>query len=73
MRYDKFTAIDWTGWQPKERATLLFILRDGQALLIHKKRGLGAGKINAPGGRRSGDLASTAALTRAPVRTRRQQ
>ena len=38
-------------WQPKERATLLFVLRDGQALLIHKKRGLGAGKINAPGGR----------------------
>ena len=51
MRYSKFTEIDWTNWQPKERATLLFVLRDGQALLIHKKRGLGAGKINAPGGR----------------------
>ena len=51
MRYSKFSEIDWTNWQPKERATLLFVLRDGQILLIHKKRGLGAGKINAPGGR----------------------
>ena len=30
---------------------LLFVVRGGEALLIHKKRGLGAGKINAPGGR----------------------
>lgn len=42
--------IDWTTWQPKRRATLLFIVRDGHVLLIHKKRGLGAGKINGPGG-----------------------
>jgi len=51
MRYEKFCTIDWTAWQPKERATLMFILRDEQILLIHKKRGLGAGKINGPGGR----------------------
>ena len=51
MRYDKFSAIDWTAWNPKERATLMFILRDEKILLIHKKRGLGAGKINGPGGR----------------------
>lgn len=38
-------------WQPRERATLLFVVRDGQVLLILKKRGLGAGKINGPGGR----------------------
>ena len=31
--------------------TLLFVIRAGQILLIHKKRGLGAGKINGPGGR----------------------
>jgi 8-oxo-dGTP diphosphatase len=36
---------------PTERATLLFIIRDGCILLIRKKRGLGAGKINGPGGR----------------------
>ena len=43
--------IDWTRWTPQQRATLLFVLRDGEMLLIHKKRGLGAGKINGPGGR----------------------
>ncbi len=43
--------IDWRTWVPGERATLLFVLRDGHILLIHKKTGLGAGKINGPGGR----------------------
>jgi 8-oxo-dGTP diphosphatase len=38
-------------WRPQQRATLLFVVRDGRLLLIHKKRGLGAGKINGPGGR----------------------
>ena len=43
--------IEWEKWQPKERAVLCFI-RDGKRLmLIHKKRGLGKGKVNAPGGR----------------------
>ena len=49
--YSRFEEIDWPNWTPKERATLLFIRRDRQILLIHKKRGLGAGKINGPGGR----------------------
>ena len=44
-------VIDWTQWQPTEETSLLFAMRDDQVLLIHKKRGLGAGKINAPGGR----------------------
>jgi 8-oxo-dGTP diphosphatase len=43
--------IDWNAWVPTDRATLTFLVRDGQALLIRKKRGLGAGKVNAPGGR----------------------
>jgi 8-oxo-dGTP diphosphatase len=43
--------MDWTNWIPRERANLCFIVRDGRVLLIHKKRGLGAGKINAPGGK----------------------
>lgn len=43
--------IDWTSWRPVDRATLLFVVNDGQVLLIRKKRGLGAGKINGPGGR----------------------
>ena len=29
----------------------MFVIRDGKVLLIRKKRGLGAGKINGPGGR----------------------
>ena len=49
--HTNFNQIDWATWKPKERATLLFVIRDGQVLLIHKKRGLGAGKINGPGGR----------------------
>ena len=42
---------DWTTWQPRVRANLLFIVRDGKILLIRKKRGFGAGKINGPGGK----------------------
>jgi 8-oxo-dGTP diphosphatase len=44
-------AIDWNAWTPDDVATLLFILDGSRVLLIRKKRGLGAGKINAPGGR----------------------
>jgi 8-oxo-dGTP diphosphatase len=36
---------------PTDRATLLFVVREDRVLLIRKKRGLGAGKINGPGGR----------------------
>jgi 8-oxo-dGTP diphosphatase len=43
--------IDWKAWRPGEKATLLFVLDDGRILLIDKKTGLGAGKINGPGGR----------------------
>lgn len=43
--------MDWTNWTPLERATLCFIIKDGRVLLIRKKRGLGAGKINGPGGK----------------------
>jgi 8-oxo-dGTP diphosphatase len=44
-------SIDWLRWTPRDIATLLFVVRAGQVLLIRKLRGLGAGKINAPGGR----------------------
>ena len=47
----KLQDIDWNNWEPQQRATLVFVIRDGQVLLIRKKKGLGAGKINAPGGR----------------------
>jgi 8-oxo-dGTP diphosphatase len=45
------SPIDWTQWEGEMLATILFIIKDGQILLIEKKRGLGAGKINGPGGK----------------------
>ena len=44
-------SIDWGAWHPTNTAVLTFIRRDGQLLLILKKRGLGRGKFNAPGGK----------------------
>ena len=49
--YARLEDVTWATWCPHERATLLFVIREGQILLIHKKRGLGAGKIIGPGGR----------------------
>lgn len=43
--------VDWKNWDGKTKATLMFILQNEQMLLIHKKRGFGAGYYNAPGGR----------------------
>jgi 8-oxo-dGTP diphosphatase len=55
--------IDWTSWTPHERATLLFVRRDDEILLIRKKRGIGAGKINGPGGRiEAGESAAECAV-----------
>jgi 8-oxo-dGTP diphosphatase len=45
------SPIDWTSWSGEILATLMFVIKDGQVLLIEKKRGLGAGKINGPGGK----------------------
>jgi 8-oxo-dGTP diphosphatase len=47
----KVSEIDWSRWRPSDEATLVFVLRGGELLLMRKKRGLGAGKINGPGGR----------------------
>lgn len=52
---------DWG--EPVDRAVLCFIMRDGQVLLIEKKRGLGSGKVNAPGGRiEAGETPAEAAV-----------
>lgn len=42
---------NWATWEPRVRANLLFIVREEKILLIRKKRGFGAGKINGPGGK----------------------
>jgi len=47
----QLSDVDWDTWQAKDPATLVFVVRDGQVLLINKKTGLGKGKINAPGGK----------------------
>jgi hypothetical protein len=41
----------WQNWQPTMKASLCFVRQGGMVLMIRKKRGLGAGKINGPGGR----------------------
>ncbi len=53
MSYSRVSEIDWDAWSPTDRATLLFIVEQDarRILLIEKKRGLGAGKVNGPGGR----------------------
>ncbi len=57
------SPIDWTTWSGEMPATLVFIVKDGQILLIEKKRGLGAGKINGPGGKiEPGETALEAAI-----------
>ena len=65
MKADEMSVegIDWAAWKPTEYANLCFVMRDGQILLIRKKRGLGAGKINGPGGRlEKGETALAAAI-----------
>ena len=47
----------------EQLATLCYVLHDGQLLLIRKKRGIGAGKINGPGGKVDpGELPLAAAI-----------
>jgi 8-oxo-dGTP diphosphatase len=45
------SPVDWNLWQGEILATLMFIIHDGKVLLIEKKRGIGAGKVNGPGGK----------------------
>jgi len=44
-------SVDWANWQGEMPATLMFVVRDGEVLLIEKLRGIGMGKINGPGGK----------------------
>jgi 8-oxo-dGTP diphosphatase len=55
--------VDGANWRPREEGTLCFVIQDGEILLIEKKRGLGAGKVNGPGGRiEKGETAEQAAI-----------
>jgi 8-oxo-dGTP diphosphatase len=48
---DTVDEVDWGNWKFTEQAVICYIKDDNQLLLINKKKGLGAGKVNAPGGR----------------------
>ena len=59
----KIKDFDWKNWVPTEKAVLCFIVENSRILLIRKKKGLGAGKINGPGGRiEPGEKAIDAAI-----------
>ena len=48
---NRLSDIDWDRWQARDPATLVFVFRGDEVLLINKKTGLGKGKVNAPGGK----------------------
>lgn len=65
-------GFDWTSWQPRVRATLLFVIDQhhgpgGEVLLIEKKRGFGAGKVNGPGGKIAPGESAIAAAVRETI------
>lgn len=47
----RLSDLDWTNWKAKDPATLVFVMREDEILLIDKKTGLGKGKVNGPGGK----------------------
>ncbi|HET6565761.1 MAG TPA: 8-oxo-dGTP diphosphatase [Xanthomonadales bacterium] len=47
----RLSDLDWTRWKAKDPATLVFVMREDEILLIDKKTGLGKGKVNGPGGK----------------------
>ena len=47
----QLSDIDWSTWTAQDPATLVFVFRDDEILLINKKTGLGKGKVNGPGGK----------------------
>lgn len=49
--YDQLLAARLGDWRPDVRGTLMFVTKEDDVLLIRKKRGHGAGKINGPGGK----------------------
>ncbi|MFC4993457.1 8-oxo-dGTP diphosphatase [Rubritalea tangerina] len=45
------SPVEWKSWQAEIPATLMFIKRGGEVLLIEKLTGIGQGKVNGPGGK----------------------
>lgn len=47
----RLEEIDWASWKACDPATLVFVFRGDEMLLINKRTGLGKGKVNGPGGK----------------------
>ena len=47
---EKVDDVPWGSWEPTERCVLTYVMDGDKVLLILKKRGLGDGYYNAPGG-----------------------
>ena len=47
---EKVENVPWGSWEPSERCVLTYVMDGDNVLLILKKRGLGDGYYNAPGG-----------------------
>ena len=50
MNAEKVDDIKWDNWEPTERCVLTYVIDGDNILLIHKKRGMGTGYYNGPGG-----------------------
>lgn len=48
---NRLADLDWANWKATDPATLVFVMRGDEILLINKKTGLGKGKVNGPGGK----------------------
>lgn len=47
---NKVDEVPWKSWEPTERCVLTYLFDENRVLLIEKKRGMGSGYHNAPGG-----------------------
>ena len=61
---EKVDDVPWGSWEPTERCVLTYVMDGDKVLLILKKRGLGEGYYNAPGGHIEGEETSIEAAIR---------
>ena len=61
---EKVEDVPWGSWEPSERCVLTYVMNGDNVLLILKKRGLGDGYYNAPGGHIELEETSTEAAIR---------
>ena len=61
---EKVDDVPWGSWEPSERCVLTYVMDGDNVLLILKKRGLGDGYYNAPGGHIELEETSTEAAIR---------